>query len=249
MGEVQKWCRVLRESYWDLRAGRFPDLKRFRVCMTGSVVNVRGVRIRIHRSLSYSLASTLVHQVYEAPERDLIEGKLRNDDVVMELGTGIGYLSTYCAQIVGSHRVFTYEANPKMERLIRDTYRLNEVCPSLRICSVGRDSGTIAFHIHRDFWESSTLPLKQPEEITTVSSVSLGDELARIEPTVLIVDIEGGEYEIFRNFPPNSCRLIMLETHPGLLGKDRTAQVLAWIHEIGFKIDAIAGDSYLFLRE
>ncbi len=36
----------------------------------------------------------------------------------MELGAGLGFLSTYCAKIMGSDNVVTYEANPALEPYI-----------------------------------------------------------------------------------------------------------------------------------
>jgi FkbM family methyltransferase len=245
---MQNWRQTLRETYWDARAGRFPDLKRFRACLTGSVVNVRGVRIRIHRSLPYEVAKALIYQSYESPERSLLDGLLRNDDVVMELGAGIGYISTFCAQIIGSERVFTYEANPKMEPLIQDTYRLNGVSPTVHLCMVGERAGTAAFHASDDFTVSSKLPLSRDAELITVTVVAFQAELERIEPTILIVDIEGGEYEIFQRPLPNACRLILLELHPQMLGDRRAAQVLAWIKAMGFTVNATAHNSYLFRR-
>lgn len=66
-----------------------------------------------------------------------VAAKLDADDVVMDVGTGIGLVATLCAQRIGSERVYTYEANPALERPIRETFELNRVSPHLEMCMHG----------------------------------------------------------------------------------------------------------------
>ncbi|NEQ37077.1 MAG: hypothetical protein F6K40_12640 [Okeania sp. SIO3I5] len=72
--------------------------------------------------------------VYEKEELTLVKHLLDENDIVMELATDIGLLSSYYAKIIGSKRVFTYEANPALEDYICQTYQLNNVAPNLKIC-------------------------------------------------------------------------------------------------------------------
>lgn len=245
---MKNWLQFVREAYWQLQAGRGVDLRALWAYLTKSVVDLRGVRVRVHRSLSYPVVRSLLDASYEASERSLIEGALHRDDVVVELGAGLGYVSSVCARMTDSRRVFVYEANPMMESMIRDTFHLNGVDPALHICMVGQAPGTTTFHVSRDFWTSSTVRGAQSSEAVTVQVVSLREELARIKPTVFIVDIEGGEYDLFRDFPPHACRLIMLELHPRVLGEERAAEVLHWIEAMGFRRSASVEDSYLYQR-
>src|SRR6185437_8455020 len=131
----------VREAYWDFRSGHHFDLGRFRARLTQSPINVGGVRVRLHESLPYGVVTALSSQYYEGPERQLIESELQPDDSVMELGGGLGYISTICSLRTDPARVFVYEANPRMEKIIRDTHRLNRVRPQLRMCMVGKERG------------------------------------------------------------------------------------------------------------
>ena len=145
-------------------------------------------------------------------------------------------------------RVFVYEANARMEPLIRDTFRLNAVDPALHICMVGADAGTATFHVTSLFLSSSTVPGVPHSEAVTVPVVSLRNGLERLRPTVLIVDIEGGDYQLFRDFAPNACRLIRLELHPGVMGELCANQILHWIEALGFRLTATAENSCLYQR-
>lgn len=243
-----EWSQFAREAYWEFRAGRGIDPRALRAYLLQSVIDLRGIRLRVHRGLSYPVVKALLNANYEASERHLIESVLRPNDVVMELGAGLGYISSVCARITDSSRVFAYEANPLMEPMIRDTFRLNKVAPALHICMVGKAAGTETFHVSRDFWESSTLPGSRHGRAVTAQVVPLRDEMERIQPTVFIADIEGGEYELFRDFPPNACRLIMFELHPRVLGEQRAAEVLQQIEAMGFRLRQTLEDTYLFER-
>ena len=239
----------LREAYWDFRSGHPFDLGQFRARLMQSPVDVGGVRIRLQDSLTYDVVRALRSQYYEEPERQLIETELRPDDCVMELGGGLGYISTICSLRTDPARVFVYEANPRLEEIIRDTHRLNRVRPQLRMCMVGKERGVATLYVSTDFLVSSTVPTDEAGDAVSVEVLSFREELERIRPTVLIVDIEGGEYELMGEFPLPSCRLVMLELHPKVVGEDRAIEVLSRMGDLGFRISASKRDTYLFKRQ
>jgi tRNA G37 N-methylase Trm5 len=69
---------------------------------------------------------------YENEEIDIIKNTLEKDDVVLESGAGIGFLSTFIALQNGSENVFAYEANENLFKGIEEVYKLNGVSPSLK---------------------------------------------------------------------------------------------------------------------
>ena len=92
---------------------------------------------------------------YEEDELRLIGQMLAPDDVVLEVGAGLGLVSAYCAKRLGSSCVFAYEANPDLEACIRETYALNKVQPTLEMCAVGADAGRVTLYRSRHLWASS----------------------------------------------------------------------------------------------
>ncbi len=245
---VHLTTRFLKGLYWETRSGRGINLSVVALYLAGAIVEICGIRLRLHRELSFEIINAIVNRQYERSERKLIQGVLRHSDVVVELGAGLGYISSVCARLVGSDRVFTYEANPQLEMMIRDTFTLNGVSPQLRICLVGKISGTSPFYIAADFWRSSTIKSEYSKECIEIEIISLQAELDRVRPTVLIVDIEGGEYDIIDENSLKTCRLIMLEVHPEVLGEERAAAVLQRIEQTGFQLRATQERTYLFER-
>jgi FkbM family methyltransferase len=148
----------------------------------------------------------------------LLEDILTPDDRVMELGGGIGMVAIFCSRIVGSGNVFSYEANPGLESLIRDNYALNDVSPSLRICMVGPEAGSRDFHVSSQFSRSSIYDPGGDTEVVKVPVVPFQEELDSVRPTVLVIDIQGGEIELidYADFSP--VQTILIEFHPSMTG-------------------------------
>ena len=120
---------------------------------------------------------------YENSELEIVRSQLTSADTVMELGTGLGLISTFCAKRIPSDRVFTFEANPALEPHIRRTYRLNRVRPRLEMCLVGSRNGRRAFHVHDDFWASTTVSFYSRTKTIIVPVTSFNDEVRPIQPT------------------------------------------------------------------
>src|SRR2546430_14951539 len=121
------------------------------------VVTLAGVQTRVESHMSPQVEATVSRDRYEQDELRLIEQVLSPDDVVLEVGAGIGLVSAYCAKRLGSSRVFAYEANPDLEACIRETYALNQVQPALEMCAVGADAGTVTLYRDRHLWASSVV--------------------------------------------------------------------------------------------
>ncbi|WNZ27667.1 FkbM family methyltransferase [Leptolyngbya sp. NK1-12] len=201
---------------------------------------IEGIKIPMGDHISPKVQRAFHYSCYERPEIETLKSYLASDDVVMELGTGLGLLSIYCAQKIGSDRIFSYEANPRLEPYIRKNYQLNQVSPSLDICLLSNTTGEQDFYITKDFWASSTVPPVHYEvaEVVKVPVKSFDVEVQRIDPTFLIVDIEGGEYSLIENFNlrnSNICK-IMIEIHTMSLSSHEVEALKSKLFNAGFKL-------------
>jgi FkbM family methyltransferase len=214
----------------------------------GTVVEVAGIRLRLAPSLSPRMMSNIVGGVHVLSERRLVLPALAPDDVVMELGGGIGMLSIACAQRIGSDRVFSYEANPFLEPVIRDNYGLNSVSPRLKMCMLGPEAGLATFHVARDFWVSSVYPVEGEHQTVTVPVKSFNEEVGTIRPSFLIVDIEGAEHELFEHADLDGISKLMVECHPELTGAARANALRRRIRRMGFTELSDRGRTFLYRR-
>jgi FkbM family methyltransferase len=216
--------------------------------LIGSVVTVDGVRMYIDRHLSETMICRIVTGIHTRPERRLVLSALEPDDVVMELGAGVGMVSIACAQRIGSERVFAYEANPDLQSMFRENCRLNDVAPKLEICLLGRTHGEARFHLARDFSHSSVHRSRLADRAITVPIRPFDDEIARIRPSFLIVDIEGAEDELFAYARLDTVSKMMLEVHPHVYGAAKSNALRSRIRAMGFTEQTSNGRHCLYRR-
>lgn len=235
----------MKSSWLDL----LPPFLRWRVIFWGQHYKIKwlrfrqpepelaGVKIPIVQQLTDNICAAIYAGYYERAELSTFRKKLESQDIVLEVGAGIGFLSSYCSSAIGSGNVFAYEANPEMEKLIRSVYRANQVQPALKIGVLGKQAGTTTFYVTRDFWASSLLPPPGSYEEVSVPVYDLNEEVHKINPTFLLMDIEGGEYDLIRIIDFHTIRKISAELHTDVLGQDRIDEIKAVMDHAGFVID------------
>lgn len=224
------------------------------------VVHLDGVPIPV-RSMpfSFGVKRILCDGSYEASERRLMNRVVRPGDVVLELGGSIGILATIAAEKVGaSGSVVTVEAS---ERLTRHSARRfadrQNVCvltgvgfpvwlapDSVRgsvFCDTGNSlGGRVVFREPGSGGPAS-------HEVYDLARVT---RECRIDPTLLLVDIEGSEAVVLEpgmSLPP-CVQHVIIELHPGLYGDDVERQIVDAFTGFGFRVAEEVSHVYLFSR-
>ena len=197
-----------------------------------------GVRLPIkHPAITPPILKDIFFGVYESKEAELVRMKIAANDVVMEIGAGIGFLSTLSAKVVGSERVFAYEANPQLMDVIRHVHDINQVAPTVSNVLLGEGEGERTFWLEMDYWASSLIQGSKDATPIRVRQIDLNQEIQRIQPSFMILDIEGGEYEFLRHARLDSIRKMVIEVHPHVLGYTRISEMLGWLFAAGFALD------------
>lgn len=217
----------------------------------GTVADAEGIKMKIDLRMSEMQVKKLLRGRHTRHERQLIIPLLEPDDVVMELGGGIGMLSTACSLKIGGDRVHSYEANPTMESLIRENYELNGVKPHLKMCMLDEEPGTCTFHVSEHFARSSAYKLQDQGKTTPheVPVESLNAEIHRINPTVLIMDVQGSEERLLGFADLSNVKKLLVEVHPYILGIDSVNQLRRQLRNQGFSEVNRAGQCFLYIRE
>lgn len=180
-------------------------------------------------------------------------------DRVVELGGGLGFISTV---IMDHHAVADYqvvEADPRLTEMIRRTHRLNRIEGPLTINSCvatcGEDllrAGTVTFHVGSKFCASSLLEMADAKLKHTVEVpvVSLADMIATHRSNVLICDIEGAEVDVFNGTPLPTLTKILAELHPHRIGQSGIRELFRCLDAIGFVYegDSSSGNVAAFRR-
>lgn len=228
----KKWCRERRKA-WRLKH-------------RPATINHFGVRINISDALPNTGRDSLFAAEYEEAERRILKRWLRPDDIVMELGTGIGFMSLFASRIVGPGNVHTYEANAVNEPIITGNFKLNGLFPRFTIAMLSDRNDEAEFFADPDLWTSSTISPSSQAKRLTIKTLSFRETVARIQPTFLLMDIEGGELAISKMLHRSSLRCVSVETHPGILGDQAMAEFLSNMKAAGFTVAWQQNQHYVF---
>jgi FkbM family methyltransferase len=195
-------------------------------------------------------------QAYERCELTAIHAALQPGDRVLELGSGIGVVSTAIAEIVGSHNLLCCEANPVAAAVLRRTLALNgcksHVCEGAAVSNLRDDcDSTLPFNLASNFLASSIASGDSRGETIEVRALPLEPLIDEHRIDCLVIDIEGGECALLNQARLNSIRRIVVELHPGVVGADQTASLLDRLSAAGFFVrwDLVNEDVFVLERE
>ena len=213
------------------------------------IVSVEGVRVRVGPHMSRRVEQAISRGGYERDELRLIGMVLSPSDVVLEVGAGLGVVSAYCAKRLGSSRVFAFEANPDLEPRIRETYALNGVEPTLEMCAIRATAGRVSLYRTKHLFPSSLIQRNAGALAIEVPGKALSYVVEKIRPTLLIVDVEGAEGELFDRAQLPGVTKIMLELHERVIGEDKARQLRGALNALGFKeVPGLSSREHLVLR-
>lgn len=168
--------------------------RRFFDFINKQTLSINKVIIFIERgSIPDNIRQDLLCNKYEDTERHLLLKFLTPAMKVLEIGTGIGFISLLASRIVGDKNVFCYEANSSLEAIIRRNYALNNLHPQLTMKAVKVDGQPVTFFQSENIISSSVFDRARNDQKTLVESVQFQSVLYEVKPDVLIMDIEGAE--------------------------------------------------------
>lgn len=162
----------------------------------GLPVLINGVKLKTVKIQSSRILHHIFDGSYESAEAQSIRRLVNLNDRVLELGSGLGYVTCLAARQAKHGSILSVEANPSMTSIARKNVELNRIKNvEVRNGVLGKQQGTTSFYVSQHFWESS-LSRKDGWSEKRVPVLSSAGILREFKPTVLIMDIEGGEYEL-----------------------------------------------------
>jgi FkbM family methyltransferase len=204
------------------------------------IVTYEGYRFDLsHPRCTSQIGAAVVERTYEQREIDLIRRYVTRGDRVIELGVCLGATTLVLAEIVGRENLLAIEADPRNLALAEAMFALNQL--DIRMEHGVLVSGTlvpetISFRSNANP-SSSSLAERGGSEITvTVPALSFEEILRREKATCLVLDIEGGEFELFTGATDlGVVEQIIMEAHPAVIGDGGMAELHAALLRFGFR--------------
>ena len=151
--------------------------------------------------------------------------KLQPSDIVLDFGLNIGMFTIQTFKR-GVKEIHSFEPDFDNFNLATDNCKLNNTDSSVQLNNaavVGNNDTTRNFSINTKKNKGAhSLVAKNGRDTITVNTQNINDIMKRVNPTVIKMDIEGGEYEVIPAITDwsNVRELIMEYHHAHLLDKD-----------------------------
>lgn len=187
--------------------------------------------------------------LYEKEERFFCEKYLTHKDNVLEIGGGFGVISSVIKNQIKEGKLVVIEANYKNIPYIKKNLKNNNFNDvKVENFFISNSEGKTKFYINESFLRSSS-KLKTKDEVL-VRNVRLKDIFMKYENcfNVLVVDIEGGEIELFEEnleLITKFISKIIIEVHPKILGVEKSNQLIKNIKK-KYKLKEFKNDVFYF---
>ncbi|KEJ89474.1 FkbM family methyltransferase [Sulfitobacter donghicola] len=184
------------------------------------------------------LRAALRENRYEAKEAQCVLKLVRDEDTVIELGAGIGFMSTLVATRRKIKAVHAFEANPALIPYIRSVHEANELTNAhVTNALLGPRKGSADFYVRNNLLSSSMEPLDSdtPEKVEKVKVEVLNAKqtFKSIGANILIADIEGAEATLLPQLDLTGLRGAMIELHPQYIGPEGVNAVFKAMMDAG----------------
>ena len=183
------------------------------------MIEDRGISIPlIYPPLNARIEGAFRDGWYEEGPHAFVLETLRADHVVLEFGTGLGFMATLASNIAAA--VHTYEANPELEGYLHTIFKANGVAPFLHMVGIAPDNGQQVLTVGEEAWSSSFVPraMNGFKEIA-VPCISGQEALEASGANYLLCDIEGCELLVLEEMDLSPLDVLVLEIHPWAVAK------------------------------
>jgi FkbM family methyltransferase len=200
-------------------------------------IRSRGMKFPKHPEIMQGKIRRLLRaNEYEAKESEAALRVVREGDVVVELGGGIGYMSTLVATKRAIKSVHVFEANPNLIPYIKSVHAANDVTNAhVHNAILGPRKSTVDFYIREPMLGSSLAILEGEIDppATKVDVLDAKTTFAELGANVLICDIEGAEVDLIPQLDLTGLRAAIIETHPQWIGPEGINKVFRAFMDAG----------------
>jgi len=215
---------------------------------------VHGVRVPIAaEEVSTAIWDALKSELYEANEARRVRRAIWPGDRVLELGTGLGIITSIIAEI-DDVRVWSFEADPRTARLAERVVNFNcsdNVVLAHGILAAGPPR-KISFYQRSELWMSSGFASQGSyEKAIEITSGDVDAFISQHRINALVMDIEGAELDLLQNARLPGVERIFLELHDHLYGLSGVRVITAAMARNGLIYDprGSSGPCVLFARD
>ena len=183
----------------------------------------------------------LLRRHYEKHELRLVSRLLSSQDRVIELGSAIGVVALAASRTVPPEQIFCFDANPEMVATATANFEHagKTISAHNAVMMAGTSAPeTVTFYKTPYFLSSSLSPDTVGARPVEVKTLQLGSIISEQAANVLIVDIEGGEFDLLGATDLSAVETLVLEIHVSTAGVDACLTLISDLQRQGLALDA-----------
>ncbi|MCL6705551.1 FkbM family methyltransferase [Pseudomonas sp. R2.Fl] len=173
--------------------------------------------------ISPRVRESIVAGRYESKEATQVEKLIKEGDRILEIGSGLGFISTIAARDPRTESILCYEADPRLIGYIKSVHELNGIQKTaVRNAALTTDLSysELTFYIRKNFWGSSfSKTAGEYQSTAVVPTQSFNEVIQEFRPTFIVCDIEGAEVELFMNADLPGVTRVLMEIHSRVVGR------------------------------
>ncbi len=203
--------------------------------------------------VSAAIWNAMADGSYEIREACLATRAAKPGDRILDLGGGIGITACLLARTEQSY-VWSFEADLQTIKLARRVLRANkadniDLQQGVLLPGQARE---VTFYQRSDFWFSSFWEHQGPYlSAQTMTSIDIDAFIKANNINYIVMDIEGGEYELLTQARLRGVERIFFELHDYVYQMSGIRDILNALQEKGFTYDprCSSGPCVLFTRD
>ena len=216
----------------------FVNLYFHRIKSEYAILEMRsGIKIKLRVNSTDLMAFTNVWLVEEYQETG---SRIKNDDIIIDIGAHIGLFTLYASQFCKMGKIFCFEPIKENFDLIISNLELNKITNVFATnTAASADSGTVTIYLNEDQAGHSMHQMSSKK--IQAKSISLENifETNYIEKCdFLKIDCEGEEYSILSALPDlyyNRIKKIFIEYHMADVKPQLLKDLISRLHTLAFK--------------
>ncbi len=141
---------------------------------------------------------------YERHPIRILKRTINKNDIFLECGSGIGFISLNICKYLNYKKIFLIEANPKLVNIAKKNFKLNNIYPLIFNKAIHHKSGLkLKFYSkNKDFLTSYNYheySNEYKDDSFVVETITIDSIIMQNEINYLFLNIEGGEYNCLMN--------------------------------------------------
>ena len=195
----------------------------------------------------------LFRRHYEKHELRLVSRLLKPSDRVIELGSAIGVVALAASRIVPPEHIACFDANPDMVAEAKSNFAINHKDISAQNAVLVADAGAppeVTFYRSPYFLSSSLQQRGADATPIQVETASLIRSISKSDANVLIVDIEGGEFDLLGSADLSTIETLILELHVSMADVETCMDLIGSLARQGLALHTglVAHNVFVFVR-